>query len=345
MKINNRLIGKKQPVFIIAEAGVNHNGELKLAKKLIDVAVKAGVDAVKFQTAKAKDVVTKNAGIADYAKKNIKKNISQHEMIKNLELEYKDFKVLKKYCDKKKIVFLSTPHSFDAIDFLDDLVPAFKFGSGDITNFPALKHAAKKKKPIILGTGMSTLKEVKEAIKTIRSAGNNQIAVLHCTTSYPCPVEDVNLNAMVTMQQKLDCLVGYSDHTLGLTVPIMATCLGATIIEKHFTLDRNLPGPDHKASLTPDELKEMVTEIKDAEKALGKFDKKPTSAEKKIMKLVRKSLIANKDIIKGTKIDESMVIIKRPGTGMPPADLSKIIVKKAKRNISKDEIFQKNMVE
>ena len=345
MKINNRLIGEKQPVFIIAEAGVNHNGKLKLAKKLIDVAAKAKVDAVKFQTAKAEDVVTQKANIADYAKKNIKKNMTQLEMIKNLELKYDDFRVLKRYCDKKEIIFLSTPHSFDAIDFLEDLVPAYKFGSGDITNIPALKHAAKKHKPILLGTGMSTLKEVKEAVKSIKSVGNNQIAALHCTTSYPCPLEDINLRAMITMQKELNCLVGYSDHTLGITVPIMATCLGATIIEKHFTLDRNLPGPDHKASLTPEELKNMVEEIRNVEKALGKFDKKPTVSEKKIMRLVRKSIIAKKDIEKGAIIDESMLIIKRPGTGLYPAYLNKIIGKKAKRHISKDDIFQRNMVE
>ena len=344
IKISNKLVGDNQPCFIIAEAGVNHNGKIELAKKLIDAAVDAEADAVKFQTAKAEDVVIDGAGIADYAKKNIRKNITQLEMIKNLELKYEEFEILKDYCDKKGIIFLSTPHSFDAIDFLEDLVPAYKFGSGDITNIIALKHAAKKGKPMILGTGMSTLQEVKYAVNTIKSEGNKQIIALHCTTNYPCPLEEVNLQAMITMQKKLDCLVGYSDHTLGITVPIMAVSLEAVVIEKHFTLDRDLPGPDHKASLEPNELTTMVEEIRKVEKALGNFDKKPTESEKKIMKLVRKSIVAKQDIAKGSIIDENMVVIKRPGTGLYPSNIDKIIGKKAKQDIAKDEIFDLKMV-
>lgn len=345
IRIVNKLIGENQPTFIIAEAGVNHNGQLELAKKLIDVAVIAKADAVKFQTAKAENLVTNKAGIADYAKRNIRKDMTQLEMIKNLELRYEDFKILKDYCDKKGIIFLSTPHSFDAIDFLEDLVPAYKFGSGDLTNLPALKYAAKKGKPMILGTGMSTLDEVKYALKKIRSEGNDQLIALHCTTNYPCPLNEVNLRAMITMQKELDCLVGYSDHTLGVMVPIMAVSLGAVVIEKHFTLDRNLPGPDHKASLEPDGLKNMVEEIRNVEKALGSLDKKPTESEKNIMKLVRKSIVAKKDIEKGTIIDEDMLIIKRPATGLSSVELDRIIGKKTKRHISKDEIFQLDMVE
>jgi N-acetylneuraminate synthase/N,N'-diacetyllegionaminate synthase len=225
------------------------------------------------------------------------------------------------------------------------LVPAYKFGSGDITNIPALKYAARKDKPIILGTGMSNIKEVKEAIKAIETEKNNQIIVLHCTTNYPCPLEEVNLRALITMQKELNCLIGYSDHTLGVLVPIMATTLGAAIIEKHFTIDRNLPGPDHRASLEPEELKNMVTEIKNVEKAMGSREKKPTDSEKEIMPLVRKSIVANKDIKEGTTISEDMVIVKRPGTGLKPANLDKIIGKKTKRFIAKDEIFQLDMVE
>lgn len=345
VKITNRNIGDGEPCFVIAEAGVNHNGDIRLAKKLIDVAKDAGADAVKFQTYKSEDVVTASADSADYAKKNIGKNISQMQMIKSLELNYNDFEKLKKYCDKKDIIFLSTPHSLDAIDFLEDLVPAYKFGSGDITNIPALKHAASKGKPIILGTGMSTLDEVKDAVNAIKSEGNEQIVVLHCTTNYPCPFREVNLRSMITMQKELNCIVGYSDHTLGILVPIMATALGAAVIEKHFTIDKNLPGPDHKASLEPDELKKMIAEIKKAEESLGMPDKKPTESEKEIMKFVRKSIIAKKDIEKGTVINEDEIVIKRPGTGLKPFNLAKIIGKKANRHISKDEIFQFDMVE
>jgi len=345
VKIGDRIIGKDKPCFIIAEAGVNHNGKIALAKKLIDAAVKAEVDAVKFQTAKAEDVVTKEVKIADYARKNINKNISQLEMIKQFELHYDDFKVLKDYCDKKGLMFLSTPHSMDAIDFLEDMVPAYKFGSGDITNIPALKYAAMKKKPMILGTGMSTLQEVKNAVNAIKSVGNNEIVVLHCTTSYPCEIDNVNLRAMQTLKNELGCLVGYSDHSLGITVPIMAASFGAVIIEKHFTLDRNLPGPDHKASLEPLELKSMVEEIRNVEKALGSYEKKPTDSEKKIKKLIRKSIVAKSVINKGDIISENMVDFKRPGTGLSPLDLDIIVGKKAKRTILKDEIFKKDMVE
>lgn len=345
IQLESKCIGDKQPCFIIAEAGINHNGKLRNAKKLVDAAVFAGADAVKFQTAKAEDVVIGTVRIADYAKKNIGKNTTQLAMIKKLELSYDDFIILKQYCDKKGIIFLSTPHSFDAIDFLDDLVSAFKFGSGDITNIPALRHAAKKGKPIILGTGMSTLQEIKNALTAIKSEKNNNIIALHCTTNYPCPVKEVNLRAMITMQKELDCLVGYSDHTLGITIPIMAVTLGAVVIEKHFTLDRSLPGPDHKASLTPNELKIMIREIRNAETALGSFHKKPTSSEQEIMSLVRKSIVAKNTIKKGTLLTDQMLSIKRPGTGIPPNEIKKIIGKKTRLHIKKDQIFQWDMVE
>ena len=345
IKIGKKTIGKSYPCFIIAEAGVNHNGQIKLAKKLIDAAVNAGADAVKFQAFKTEELVIKNADIVEYAEKNIGKKTSQFNLLKNLSLNYKDFIILKKYCDKKNIIFLATPHSFDAIDFLDDLVPAFKFGSGDITNIPSLKYAAKKHKPMILGTGMATMKEVKDAINAINSTGNKNIIALHCTTNYPCPIEEVNLRAMTTMKKELKCLVGYSDHTLVITVPIMSVTLGAVILEKHLTLDKKLSGPDHKASLEPNEFKQMVIEIRNVEKAMGNFEKKPTKSEKNIINYVRKSIVANQDIIKGTKINRSMIAIKRPGTGLPPTKLDKIINKKAKRYITKDELFHLDMVE
>ena len=345
IKIGNISIGNNEPIFIIAEAGVNHNGELNFAKKLIDVAVESGADAVKFQTFKSEGVVTSQADSAEYVKSNIGQDLKQINLLKNLELDYEDFKELKIYCDKKNIIFLSTPHSFDAIDFLEELVPAYKFGSGDLTNIPALIHAAKKDKPMILGTGMSTIEEVQAAINAIKNEGNNQIIVLHCTTSYPCSYDEVNMNAMITMQKKLDCLVGYSDHTMGITIPIIARTLGAVVLEKHFTLDKSLQGPDHKASLEPLELKKMIEEVRNVEKALGSFNKKPTDSEEKIKNKIRKSIVANVEIKKGEIISKNSLVIKRPGHGIKPENLNKIIGKKAANNIRADEVITWEIVE
>lgn len=345
IQIGSKCIGEKQPCFIIAEAGINHNGKLHFAKKLVDAAVHAGADAVKFQTFKAEGVVTDAAEVASYAKKNIKKNLTQLQMIKRYELPYETFRKLKTYCDRKKIVFLSTPHSFDAIDFLKDLVPAYKFGSGDLTNIPALQYAAKKHKPLLLGTGMATLQEIRDTIRAIYKTGNHQVIALHCTTNYPCPFEEVNLRAMLTMQHTLNCLVGYSDHTIGTTVPIMAAALGAVVIEKHFTLDRNMPGPDHAASLEPRQLTEMVTAIRNVETILGSYAKKPTQSERQMMKLVRKSIVANKHIKKGTILRRNMLDVKRPGNGLPPKQLQQLLGKKTKKSIKKDQLLRINMVE
>lgn len=342
IKIGNKLIGEERPCFIIAEIGVNHNGKIDLAKKLIDKAKEVGADAVKFQTFKAEDLV-------------IKKAKTEYEMLKKLEIKEKDFGELKKYCDKKNIIFLSTPHTNEAIDFLEPLVPAYKVGSGDLTNLPFLKKVAQKKKPIILSTGMATLKETEEAVETILPI-NKELILLHCTTNYPCPPEEVNLTAMETMEKRFNLAVGYSDHTEGIQVALDAVILGARIIERHFTLDKNLIGPDHKASLEPKELKEMITEIRNIEKArggektkyffirkseaLGDGIKKPVQSELKIGKIVRKSIIAADDIKKGTEIKESMLVIKRPGTGIQPKYLNKIIGKKAKKNIKKDSLIK-----
>lgn len=339
IKIGNKSIEEGGPCFIIAEAGVNHNGSLKLAKKLVDTAKKAGVGAVKFQMFKSENLVTEKGEMANYQKKNIGKKERQLEMLKKLELSEKDFIELKQYCNKKKIIFLSTPHTEDAIDFLECLVPVHKVASGDLTNSPFLEKVAKKKKPIILSTGMATLSEVKEAVNTIKKAGNNKIILLHCTTNYPCPLEEVNLKAMLTLKNEFNLPVGYSDHTLGILVPIIAITMGAQVIEKHFTLDKNLQGPDHKASLEPDELKEMVKKIREAEKALGEGVKKPTKSEEKIKKIARKSIIAKVDIPKGIKITKNMIIIKRPGKGIEPKYLSRVVGRIAKKNIRKDELI------
>jgi len=340
MKIGARLIGEGEPCFIIAEAGVNHNGDIGLAKELIDAAKKAGADAVKFQTFKAENLVTENAEMAEYQKKNLGKKESQLKMLKKYELNYNDFKRLKRYCDKKGIIFLSTPHSEDAVDFLEPLVPAYKIGSGDLTNLPFLEKIAQKKKPIILSTGMAMLDEVREAVKVIKKHGNNKIILLHCTTNYPCPIEEVNLKTMLTLKREFRLPVGYSDHTLGILVPIMAVAMGAQVLEKHFTLNKNLPGPDHKTSLEPDELREMVKKVREAEKALGDGIKKPTKSEEKIKKIVRKSIVAKNDIPGDAVITEDMLIIKRPGIGIKPKYLNKIIGKKAKKDIKKDSLIK-----
>jgi len=325
IKIGNKLISEEELCFVIAEIGINHNGKIDLAKQLIDVAKKSGVDAVKFQTFKTENLVTSE---------------NQLKLLKKVELGHEDFKELKRYCNKKKIIFLSTPHTEDAIDFLEPLVPAYKIGSGDLTNLPFLEKVAKKKKPIILSTGMANLKEIKEAVKTIKKAGNNKIILLHCTTSYPCPLEDVNLRAMLTLKKEFNLPVGYSDHTLGILVPIMAVAMGAKVIEKHFTLDKNLPGPDHKASLEPKEFKEMVKAIRNTERALGSEVKKPTRGEEKMKKFARKSIIAKTNIPKGEKIKKDMLIIKRPGIGIEPKYINKVIGKIARREIKKGSLIK-----
>lgn len=343
IKIGNKFIGENQPVFIIAEAGVNHNGNLKIAQKLIDAAAAAGADAVKFQTFKAEQVVTTEGEMAAYQKKNIGKIESQLEMLKKLELPESFYKPLVKHCRKKNIIFLSTPHgSFSSADLLRRLkVPAFKFGSGDLTNLPVLAYAAKFAKPMILGTGMATLAEVQTAIDVIKKAGNNKIIILHCTTNYPCPLNEVNLRAMLTMKQKLPVLVGYSDHTRGINVPIMAASLGACLIEKHFTLDKNMPGPDHRASLVPTELKAMVQAVRQVNIILGLPVKKPTKSENKISQSARKSLVSLVAVNKGDKFTVQNLGIKRPGTGLAPKYYYEVIGRAAKKDIAADTLIRK----
>jgi N-acetylneuraminate synthase/N,N'-diacetyllegionaminate synthase len=340
IKIKDKYIGDKDPCFIIAEAGVNHNSDIRLAKKLIDVAKEAGTDAVKFQTFKSEEIVTPDAEQARYQTENIGKKESQLEMLKRLELSYSDFEKLKKYCDKKGIIFLSTPHSCqEDVDLVAELCPAIKVGSGDLTNLPILKYIAKKKLPVILSTGMANLEEVKEAIEVILPI-NKELILLHCTTNYPTALNEVNLKAILTLKKEFNLPVGYSDHTEGIEVSLVAAVLGACVIEKHFTLDKNLPGPDHKASLEPDELKEMVKTIRDMEKALGNGIKKPTKSEEKIKKVGRKSIVAKVDIPKGTKIIQDMLIIKRPGTGIEPKYLYKVIGKIVRKNIKRETLIK-----
>ncbi|MDP3999602.1 MAG: N-acetylneuraminate synthase [bacterium] len=342
LKIGNRTIGKNQPVFVIAEAGVNHNGRLDLAKKLVDAAATAGADAIKFQTFKAEQVVTGAGKMAGYQKKNLGKSGSQLQMLKKLELREKDYPELIRYAKKKGLIFLSTPHGgFESVDFLNALgVSAFKFGSGDLTNFPILAHAAIYKKPMILGTGMATLKEIKEAIDCIKNSGNNKIIILHCTTDYPCAPEEVNLNVMRTLEDKLGVLTGYSDHTLGSQVPVMAAALGVCLIEKHLTLDKKMSGPDHEASSSPEEFLEMVNGIRVAEKILGSHKKAPTKSELQYIPTVRKSLVAARPIKKGERFTAENLAIKRPGTGLAPKHYFKVIGARARADIQADTLLE-----
>lgn len=346
IKIDNVAIGYNQPPFIVAEAGVNHNNSLKIAIKLIDEAKKAGAHAIKFQTFKAEQVVTAKGEMAKYQIKNLQKKETQFKMLKKIELKDEHHYKIIKYCKRKKIIFLSTPHGgFQALKFLIKLkLPAIKFGSGDLTNLPLLETAAKTNKPLIIGTGMATMDEVQAAIKIIKKLGNDKIIMLHCTTNYPCPIEEVNLSSMVKMKNKLPVLVGYSDHTLGEQVPIMAVTLGACVIEKHFTLDKQMKGPDHKASIEPKELKSMIDKINKTEIILGSSIKKPNASELIMIKTIRKSLVTTCDIKKGQIITKEMIDIKRPSTGLPPSYYKKILNKRSKANIKKDNLIKKHHV-
>ncbi len=342
IKIGDREIGEGNPVFIIAEAGINHNGSMKLAKRLVDVAKDAKVDAVKFQTFKTELNVTPDTEMASYQKQNTGKQESMYDMLKKVELSEDDFKEIKEYCDKKKIMFLSTPHSNGwSVDVLEKLnVPAHKIPSGEIINLPLLEYVGKTGKPIILSTGMATLQEIEEAINTIKKTGNDKIILLQCTTQYPCLPEDANIKAMHALSKKFKTLVGFSDHTTEIVTPALAVAAGACVIEKHFTLDKNMEGPDHKASLEPQEFKEMVETVRYAEKALGNGIKKPTRAEVEIAKVSRKSIVAAKDIKKSQVIIKDMLAIKRPGTGIAPKYFNEVIGKKTKKDIKKDSLVR-----
>ncbi|NNM16285.1 MAG: N-acetylneuraminate synthase [Bacteroidia bacterium] len=327
--------------FIIAEIGVNHNGDIKLAKQMIDEAAIAKVDAVKFQTYKTEQIVTKSAQQAEYQKINTKSDQSQFELLKKLELEFEDFIELKKYSEEKGITFLSTAADIESANFLNKInVKAFKIGSGEVTNLPLIKHIAKFNKTIILSTGMSTLKEVNDALSWIKEEGNNDTVLLHCTSNYPCPLNEVNLNAMKTLEKEFSVPVGYSDHTEGIEVSVLAVAMGATIIEKHFTLDKNLPGPDHKASLNYSELTQLVSQIRKTELIMGNFEKVPSEAEIRISKLVRKSLVASKDFKKGEIITMDHLATKRPFTGISPKEINEVIGKKSLKDITKDSIIR-----
>ncbi|GAA4654148.1 N-acetylneuraminate synthase [Anaerocolumna aminovalerica] len=328
--------------YIIAEAGVNHNGDFELAKMMILEGKKAGVDAVKFQTFKAGNLVSSNAKKADYQMKSTDNKESQQDMLKKLELSFREFCLLKEYAAELNIDFISTPFDEESVDFLNSLnMPFWKIPSGEITNLPYLLKIAKTKKPIILSTGMCTLQEIEEALNIFGDYNREDITVLHCNTEYPTPFKDVNLNAMKTLEKKFHVKVGYSDHTQGFEVPVAAVALGAVVIEKHFTLDKNMPGPDHKASLEPDELKEMVKAIRNIETALGNGEKHPSESEKKNIAVARKSIVAKKDIKKGDIFTEENITTKRPGNGISPMEWFRVLGRKAKKDFQKDELIER----
>lgn len=329
-------------VFIIAEAGVNHNGSVELAKKLIDAAVEAKADAVKFQTFKAEKLVNKNAHKAEYQKQTTDRAESQFDMIKKLELDEAVHRELMAYCKEKKIIFLSTPFDHDSIELLTDLgLEIFKIPSGEITNLPYLRHIGKLNKKVILSTGMADIGEIEDAINVLIEAGTKKenITILHANTMYPTPMEDVNLKAMVTIGNTFDIAFGYSDHTLGIEVDIAAVAMGACCIEKHFTLDKTMEGPDHKASLEPDELKAMVSAIRNIELALGSSVKKPSKSEMPNIEVARKSIVAACEIKKGELLSKENLAVKRPGNGISPMRWDEIVGSVALKDYKEDELI------
>ncbi|TFG47123.1 MAG: N-acetylneuraminate synthase [Candidatus Brocadiia bacterium] len=331
--------------FIIAEAGVNHNGNLELAKQLIDIAVNAGADAVKFQTFRAEKVVTPDTPKADYQLQTTEESESQFDMLRKLELSYEQHRELMSYCRKQEIIFMSTPFDRESADFLYELsVPVFKIGSGEITNLPFLEYVSRKGKPVILSTGMSYLSEVDEAVRVIRSFGCKQLVLLHCVSNYPADPMDVNLRTLQTMATAFDLPVGYSDHTQGIEVSIAAVALGACVIEKHFTMDCTLSGPDHRASLEPKELMALVKCIRTVESALGHGRKEPSASEANIACIARRSLVAAKNIQAGAMLTEDVIDIKRPGTGLKPTMFKYIIGRRAKENIAVGSIIDLGML-
>ena len=330
-------------VFIIAEAGVNHNGNIAIAKKLIDKAAACGADAVKFQTFKAEKIISRFAPKAEYQKKTTRRDESQLEMVKKYELDAEAHGELIRHCRSKGIKFLSSQFDPESIDLLKKLdLSIFKIPSGEIVNLPYLRKIGSLRKKIFLSTGMADLREIETALKVLTNAGTlrKNITVLHCHTEYPTRFEDVNLRAMVTIAEKLKVSVGYSDHTLGIEVPIAAVALGASVIEKHFTLAKNMQGPDHKASLEPGEFQQMAEAIRKVEAALGSSIKKPTAAEQKNKNIVRKSIVAARDIYLGEFFSETNLAIKRPGSGISPMQWDVVLGKKAKRNFQEDELIR-----
>lgn len=335
----------EQDVFVIAEAGVNHNGDIDLAKKLVYAAKQAGADAIKFQTFKAENLVLKSAKKAEYQKERTASEESQFDMLKKLELSQEEFQELKEYCDSLGILFLSTPFDSDSITFLNEImdIPVFKIPSGEITNVPYLEQVAKCDKPIILSTGMSTMDEVENAIQIISKHNKKKLTLLHCTTDYPANPEKANLKAMLAMKEKFNLPIGYSDHTLGDFVPLLAVAMGATVIEKHFTLDKTMEGPDHAASMEKDELEEMIKKIRRIGKIHGDGVKKPSEEEEKNILVARKSIVAKQKIMQGEAFTEENLTTKRPGDGISAIHWYELLGKVASRDYEEDEKIEESL--
>ncbi len=329
-------------VFIIAEAGVNHNGSIEIAKKMIEKAAEAGVDAIKFQTFVSKNLVSKFAKKAEYQMKNMSdESNSQLDMLNNLELSPSDFACLKEYCKEHNVLFLSTPFDMESIDVLKDLdVNLWKIPSGEITNLPYIIKIAKLNQPIIMSTGMCNIEDVEKTLQVIRKYNSQPITILHCNTEYPTPLEDVNLKAMLTLKKLFNTEVGYSDHTVGIDVPLAAVAMGASVIEKHFTLDKNMDGPDHLASLEPDELVKMVRSIRNIERAFGDGKKTVSPSERKNIEIARKSIVAARPISKGEVFSEHNLTTKRPGNGISPMEWFNVLGMTAKRDFTEDELIE-----
>ncbi len=328
-------------VKIIAEAGVNHNGDFALAKQMVDAAAEAGADYIKFQTFIPEKLVSKFAQKADYQKENTGAEESQLQMLEKLVLTQENFRELAYYSSRKQIGFISTPFDLDSIEFLSSVAMDFwKLPSGEITNLPYLMKIGQTKKPVVMSTGMCTIQEVKDAVSVLKKAGTAEITLLHCNTQYPTPMQDVNLKAMLTLKEQLGLPVGYSDHTKGIEVPVAAAALGAAVIEKHFTLDKTMDGPDHKASLEPDELKAMVQAVRNIEQALGNGKKEPSPSEQKNISVVRKSIVAKCSIKKGEYFTEENLTVKRPGNGISPMCWYEIIGQRASRDFAEDELVE-----
>ena len=331
----------KVGVYIIAEAGVNHNGNKELALRMIDEAKKAGADCIKFQTFISKKLVSRCAKKAEYQKQNTGNDDTQLEMLQKLELSFDDFVELKAYCEKKGIDFLSTPFDFESLEFLDKLeVPFWKIPSGEVTNYPYLVKIAQTKRPVVMSTGMCELSDIEDAIEVLKSNGAQEIKLLHCNTEYPTPFEDVNLLAMKKLREHFGYEIGYSDHTKGIEVPIAAAALGASIVEKHFTLDKTMDGPDHVASLDPMELTEMIQSIRNIEKAIGIKEKFITPSEEKNREIARKSIVAKRLIRKGELFSEDNITVKRPGNGVSPMRWNEVIGSLAIRDFAEDELIE-----
>jgi N,N'-diacetyllegionaminate synthase len=339
MKIGTRLIGTGEPVYIIAEIGINHNGDLQLAKRMIDAAQECGVNAVKFQIFKAEEFVSDPTITYTYSSQGREITESMLGMFKRYEFDEQDWKELFRYCSQKRIDCFATPQNPSDLDFLLSLadVPVIKVGSDDLTNLALLDYYARKGKPLIISAGMAYISEIEDAVNTIHDAGNYDLAVLHCISIYPADAEDVHLQKMLTIRQAFRVVVGFSDHTRGSTAAIGAVALGASIIEKHFTLDKNLPGPDHIFSSDPEEMKNLVESIRFIEKAVGERIVKPTHKEEMMRDIARRSIVASRDIVKGEKISRENINFKRPGTGLPPKFLSYILGKASTMDIKENE--------